>query len=351
MKIIPRYIKKSVIQAILLVLFALMGVQCFIALINVSGNIGKHGFGVTQAILYVLLTLPASLYQMFPMIGFVGCLLGLGSLSTSSELIVIRASGVSVGRIALSVIMAALTLIVFVTIIGGVIAPRMSDAADKLLSSDRNDSVSDLHNVWLHQGNVFLHIGHIVSDEKAIDINEFDFDENHHITKYITGNVAFKRNNGWVLPNAEVTTFNSNSSVSSAENFILPLIIQPKMLVEKEVDAREESVNYLWRKLKYLKKVGLDPGHISFAIWQHIMQPFTTIIMICLGVPFTLGSLRDASGSARMVIGVLVGFGFYMLNEFVGPMALIYQIPSFIAATLPSLLFLGVYLVMLRRID
>ena len=81
MKIISGYIRRSVIQSTLLCLLVLIGVQCFINLINISGDLGKGSLTLGMAVLVVLMKLPADLYQMFPMVGFVGCLLGLGRLS------------------------------------------------------------------------------------------------------------------------------------------------------------------------------------------------------------------------------------------------------------------------------
>ena len=114
MRIISGYIRRSVIQSVLLCFLTLSGVQCFIKLIDISGDIGKGSLTLWTGMLYVLMRLPADLYQMFPMVGFVGCLLGLGRLSSNSELIIIRSSGVSIARIALSVVSAASILIVFI---------------------------------------------------------------------------------------------------------------------------------------------------------------------------------------------------------------------------------------------
>lgn len=351
MKLIPRYIRTSVIQSVLLCFLTLAGVQCFINLINVSGDIGKGHLSLAMAVLYVLMKLPADLYQMFPMVGFVGCLIGLGRLSSSSELIVVRAAGVSIGRIAMCVVTAAAILIAFITLMGELVAPQLSEAAEHIRSGNSVDSVTSLHDVWLHENHSYLYIGKVLSSHKVETVNRFDIDSNHHLKLYVSGEYAVKVNGKWSIRNASVFRLGEQASVEQYDQLPLNMTIQPTMLVPKKIDLRDESIAYLWGKFHYLKKVGLDPGQITFTLWQHIVQPFTTIVMICLGVPFTLGSLRDSSGGTRLVIGVLVGFGFYMLNEFVGPMALIYQVPAVLAATLPSVLFLSCYLLMLRRID
>ncbi len=351
MKIISGYIRQSILESTLLCLLTLAGVQCFINLINLSGDLGKGSLTLGMAVLVVLMKLPADLYQMFPMVGFVGCLLGLGRLSSNSELIVIRSSGVSVARIALSVVSAAVIMIVLMTVVGEVIAPSLSESAQYIKHPDQKHGAAHLHDVWLHEGQSFVYIAQVQSSDRMRSVSRFDFDDQHHLIAYWKAPHAIKVNQQWVMQDVTVLKVREASEWVHYQSFPLNMTIQPDMLVKKKIDLRDESVSYLWDKFHYLKKVGLDQGQITFTLWQHIMQPFTTIVMICLGVPFTLGSLRDSSAGARLVIGVLVGFSFYMLNEFLGPIAFIYQVPAGIAAVLPSFLFLSCYAIMLRRID
>ena len=351
MKIISGYIRRSVIQSTLLCLLVLIGVQCFINLINISGDLGKGSLSLGMAVLVVLMKLPADLYQMFPMVGFVGCLLGLGRLSSNSELIVIRASGVSIARIALSVVSAAAIMIALMTLVGEVVAPSLSESAQYIKHPDQKHGEKHLHDIWLHEGMSFVFIERVKSSDYIQSVAKFDLDSHHHVTAYWKAAYAVKKNHQWFMKDVTLLKVGQSSRFIHYQSHPFNVTIQPDMLVKKKIDLRDESVSYLWGKFHYLKKVGLDQGQVTFTLWQHIMQPFTTIVMICLGVPFTLGSLRDSSSGARMVIGVLIGFGFYMLNEFLGPIAFIYQVPAAIAAVLPSFLFLTCYVIMLRRID
>ena len=72
--------------------------------------------------------------------------------------------------------------------------------------------------------------------------------------------------------------------------------------------------------------------------------------MIGLAVPFVFGSLRTKPIGFRILIGVMMGFGFYMLNEFIGPFSLLYQIPPFLAAASPLLLFALLNILLLKII-
>ena len=64
--------------------------------------------------------------------------------------------------------------------------------------------------------------------------------------------------------------------------------------------------------------------------------------MMLLAIPFIFGPLREVSMGVRMVSGVAVGFCFYLLNQFFGPISLVYQFSPILAALLPTLVFAGV---------
>jgi len=72
--------------------------------------------------------------------------------------------------------------------------------------------------------------------------------------------------------------------------------------------------------------------------------------MLFLAIPFIFGPLRSVTMGLRLVSGVVVGFSFYMLNQFFGPFSLVYNVPPFVAALLPSLLFFIIGVFLMRRV-
>ncbi|MFX8926233.1 LptF/LptG family permease, partial [Acinetobacter baumannii] len=73
--------------------------------------------------------------------------------------------------------------------------------------------------------------------------------------------------------------------------------------------------------------------------WHRIIQPFASLVMMLLALPFIFGPLRQTSNSIRLVIGLVIGFCFYYANQFFGPIVLLFHWPALLGALLPSLLF------------
>ena len=103
--------------------------------------------------------------------------------------------------------------------------------------------------------------------------------------------------------------------------------------------------------VQYLNQIGLQSDQFQYALWHRLLQPVAAIIMICLGIPFVFGSLRSVSIGQRLLVGILVGFIFYMINNFMGEVALIFNIPPLLAAASPCLVFLLVYLILIKRLE
>ncbi len=352
MKIIDRYIRHAIISSTLVVMLVLIGLESFMEFIGQLSNIGKGSFGILQALIYVPLQLPTDLYQLFPMTGFLGCLMGLGRLASSSQLTVMRAAGISITKIATSVIKTALWMILVVTFVGEMIAPRMQNYAQTLQDNALHQILDQLTaGVWLKHDHNFIYIQGVQNPLEITDIHQFNFTPTHQLMNMEYSPYALKEKNGWQLYHTVVTTLTPNKTqLSQVEKMPLPISFEPALVQQPRYETPQDSVVGLLKTILYRKKAGLVTNLYEFSLWQRIIQPITTVVMICLGVPFIFGSLRSVSMGSRIVTGIMIGFGFYMLNQFFGPITLVYQMAPWMAAGLPTLVFLVVYLILLRKV-
>ena len=106
MKLLDKLIGSYVVRGTLLSLLVLVGLFTLTEFVEDLGSVGKGSYTMPRAIEYMLLKLPGRIFQLFPEAALIGSLMGLGILASNSELIVVRASGVSIGRICLSVMKA-----------------------------------------------------------------------------------------------------------------------------------------------------------------------------------------------------------------------------------------------------
>jgi len=95
MKTLTRYIGREVLTSILLIFSALVALFAFFDLIHELGDVGRGGYTITTALLFVALQLPSRMYELFPVATLIGTLFALAQLVSSSEYTVMRVSGAS----------------------------------------------------------------------------------------------------------------------------------------------------------------------------------------------------------------------------------------------------------------
>lgn len=350
MRLLNRYIRKAVISATVLVVLILLGVEIFMEFIGQLSKIGSGHYDLEQAFLYVLTQLPSDLYQLFPMAGFLGCLIGLGRLASSSQLIVMRAAGVSISRVTGSVVKAALLMILVVTFIGEFVAPRLESkgALMRSLALSKAVGYQALGGVWLRDRDSFIHIGSIDSKHKISNVSRFQFSQHRLLSAAFASEGRYSEGH-WVLYHVKQSLF-TPTQIKKIEISQLPLqiVFDPQQLQQGRKTVEEQSIIGLYHTIRYRIQAGLQTNSFVFSFWQRIIQPLTTVVMICLGVPFIFGSLRQASMGIRVLIGVIIGFAFYMLNQFFGPFAMVYQLPPLLAALMLTVLFAIACVILLR---
>src|ERR1700742_4511749 len=100
MTVLDRYIVRSILGFVLLAETVLLILGGLVIFIDQQDDIGVGQYGTLNALMVTLLTLPQQTYELLPVTALIGSLLGLGQLARGSELVVIRATGVSTQRIA-----------------------------------------------------------------------------------------------------------------------------------------------------------------------------------------------------------------------------------------------------------
>ncbi|MEE9451842.1 MAG: LPS export ABC transporter permease LptG, partial [Gammaproteobacteria bacterium] len=350
MKIIDYYIAKTILSAIGIIVLLLIGLFIFMLFIDQLSNIGYGNYGVWQALFFVLLQVPAQMYSFFPIASLLGSLIGLGILATNSELIIVRAAGFSIAQIIVTVLKTSSVLIVLIVLMGEILVPRLTTFAENYQAAAMSGSkiLSSSGSVWLRHQDDFTYIGNVVSEDQLQLISQYQFNQDRQLTEILSAKQAVYRDNQWILQ--EVTQQHiSNTQVDTHQleqmQWDIDLNISFLELIVREPD--EMPLSQLYRFIRAEQQA----NDYKLAFWQRIAQPFATVIMMLLAIPFVFGPLKSATLGSRFLAGASVGFGFHMLDKFFGPVSMVYQLPPIVAAFAPALLFVVIGCLMLRRIN
>ncbi|MFC3909519.1 LPS export ABC transporter permease LptG [Legionella dresdenensis] len=353
MKLIERYIAKTVLAAIGLVVLMLAGLEIFMLFVNQLDDIGRGDYSIWQAAIYVFLQMPYQVYLFFPMASLLGCLIGLGIMANHRELIVMRAAGMSIGQITLAVLKAAFIMITLVTVIGETVVPHLSRIANdhRMQALSGGQTLRTARGVWLRNQNDFIAIGNILPNSLLENVYQFRFDQNHRMKLTRKIERIELVNNTWLAHNiAETIISDDHTEARKINEMVWDVSVNPAILSASSSEPDEMTLHQLNRYLRIQKNNHQAVTGYQLVFWQRIIQPLTTVVMMVLAIPFIFGPLRSSTMGSKFLAGATVGFGFHIINRFFGPVSQVFQWPPVLAALGPTILFalLGLYL--MRRV-
>lgn len=332
------YIGKSVLVAILAVLGIILGLASLFAFIDEMGDV-TDTYTLMDAGNFVLLTAPRRLYDMLPMAALIGCLIGLGSLASSSELTIMRAAGVSIGRIVWAVMKPMLVLMLAGILIGEYLAPVTENKAqaERSLAQGGGEAQSSKRGMWHRQGDEFVHINSVQPNGLLYGVTRYRFDNERHMQTSSFARRAQYKDDHWLLSDVTTTYFRGDhTEVVKTPEERWDVSVTPQLLNTVVVAPESLSITGLWDYIHYLSDQGLNNARYWLAFWTKVLQPMVTAALVLMAISFIFGPLRSVTLGQRVFTGVLVGFVFRIAQDLLGPSSQVFGFPPLLAVVLPA---------------
>ncbi|TDF39310.1 lipopolysaccharide ABC transporter permease LptG [Alteromonadaceae bacterium M269] len=351
-KILDWYVGRTLLSTTFITLFVLIGLSSLISFVDQLRRVGQGDYDMVVAGIYVLMSIPREVEQFFPMATLIGGLVGMGILASNSELVVMQSAGQSRWNIILSAMKSAILMVIFVMALGEWVTPvaesRAKEIRTQAISGGRLYSSGKLD--WAKDGQNFVSIGEVISSSQLLDITIYEFDDSLQLRKITTADSGRFVQDKWQLSNVN-NTYLSDEQVlvqnSDNENWLSSLT--PDKLSVVTVKPEALSIQGLAEYILYLENSRQDPSRYRLALWRKILQPVSVTVMLLMALSFIFGPLRSVTMGARVIMGVLTGFGFFIANEVFGPLSLVYNLPPVVGALLPSVLFAAISTYLLRK--
>ena len=352
MSILDWYIARIIAATSALSLMTLVGLSSMLKFVQQLKSVGQGSYELGDAALYVLLMMPRDIELFFPMAALLGALIGLGMLASNSELVVMQAAGISRLQIVFSVMKTAIPLMLLIMALGEWGAPVSEQTARNLRAQaiSGGSLIKADHGLWAKDGERFVHIGEVLDIGNLRNVSFYDFSDDLDLELVVNAETAAFREGEWQLRDVKRTSFNETKiEVEQLGELNWKSTLTPDKLGVVTVKPESLSIAGLSDYLEYLDANKQDPSRYQLAFWRKLMQPVTIAVMMLLALSFIFGPLRSVSMGARLVMGVVTGFAFHLANAAFGPISLVYDLPPYIGAVLPSLLFFVTATYLLNR--
>jgi len=222
----------------------------------------------------------------------------------------------------------------------------------RAIAMGKHISVNTGSGLWVREGSSYINARTVYSNTHLGGVYLYDFDESRRPLKLTyASDAVYKESGDWILKNITQTLFTKpDFKTNQQTELIWRGILNPDLIDVVAVEPQSLSSSELWRYISYLESNGLNSDRYRVAFWSKLSAPFATGAMMLLAIPFIFGSMRSVSMGSRLLVGTLIGIGFYLFNHSLGQLGIVYSIPPFLSATMPTICAVAITSYMLRRI-
>jgi lipopolysaccharide export system permease protein len=277
-KLIDRHIGRTVLGAICIVLLAFGGITTLFPLIDELAELDA-GYGMSEALTYVVLTTPRRLYELMPYVAFMGALVALGMLANHSELVVLRASGMSIRRIFASVALTALPVMALTFATGEWLAPWGEASAEALKARAKygQERPRRGEGLWYREGNLFMSVSAVDPQGTLIGVQQYQLDEARALVWTRSAvSARFIGTNGdgyWLLENVTETRFDADRPLAQRHGAMQwNSRVDPRLLTASvQLDPHLLRLDDLRRQIAYLRTQDMS-AEAKRVQWLRMLQ-------------------------------------------------------------------------------
>ncbi len=355
MNVLTRYIVREILKGSFISMILLLTLFNLFTFSDELGDIGEGGYDLPQVFYYLALTSPTVFYELMPASALIGSLFILGAMANNHELVAMRAAGLSVFNIIRTVLLAGTVLVIISILVGELVAPDTAKKAQMLKAMFDGEKVilNNMYGLWLREDKRFINVRQIQDNGNLIDISIYDIDDQQHLYQSTHAERAvFLGNQQWRLEDIKQSFISTEQmrAVNQTEQY-LKSSIAPDLLKLSVVNPNNLSLIDLSKYVDFLKDNHQKSQQFELAFWGRVVNPLVTFIMLLVSAPFVIGIKRGISAGGRMLIGVVIGMGFNVIDNIVGHLGLVYDLNPPLVAFMPSIIVLTLAIYAIKRVQ
>ncbi len=340
-----RYLIRETFAAVFLVLAAFLALFAFFNFIDELRTVGKAGYGVGHAALFVALGVPGLVYELIPIATLIGTLYALSTMARHSEISVLRASGLATADLLMTLFRAAAVLALLTFLIGEIVAPfseRLGrEVRAKALSTAIAQSGFD-SGLWVKDGRSFINVRKAAPDAPLEGVRIYKFNDKNVLESVTDADQATYESPGhWLLQGVVKTVLDGDrSQVERSDQGEWSSAVTPELLSVLLVTPERMSLYGLVSYTRHLAENKQKTERYEIALWKKLTYPLAAFVMVALALPFGYSHDRVGGVSLKIFAGVMLGILFYALNGLSSNLGAINSWSPLVSATVPSMLFL-----------
>jgi lipopolysaccharide export system permease protein len=358
MRTLTRYIGRDVLWSTLLLFVALVGLFTFFDLINEMRDVGRGGYTISTALMYVALHVPTRIYELFPVAALIGTLFAVSQLVANSEFTVMRASGASIVQVGWAVVRVGIPLAIATFVAGEYVAPPAERLAQTLRAAAMGNATGVVaqqfeSGFWFKQDLTFVNIRTVLSDMTLVGVRIYEFDRDLRLTSVRSAESGrFAGDGRWKLEKVKVTEIGRDSATtSSAPSWMWTSVLQPSILTVYQVAPERLALSTLYDNIRVLGTNAQKTSRFEIAFWSKVLYPAAVLVMMLLALPFAQFQRRQGGVGFRLFAGTMLGLAFWLIERLFSYLGVLNDWAPLFSAAFPLVVFVGVAVAMQYYIE
>jgi len=299
------------------------------------------------AVRYFLFKIPLMLTQIMPAAVLAAMLLSLGLLSRRNELVALRASGVSLLETAFPLVVLAATISVGTLVWNETIVPYCTRASQYInnveIRKRPQRGILSERGIWYHGAEGFYSIDEIDPRRGMLRrLTIYQVSPDFELRRVIEVASARWTGHGWISSDAVEHTLGDDGQVHTRTlNPDEPIITESLGdFLEVRRDPDELSYGDLRQRMRELARKGIDPSGYLVDLNMKLAVPFAALVLACVAIPLAGRVVRHPSVAATVGVGLVVGFGYWVLLAFANALGQSGVLPAVVSAWAANVIYI-----------
>ena len=354
MKIRERYIRKTLLSFTFVVLVIWLGVYSFFNFLSEMSSIGELNYTSLEALRYIFLQVPEVSYKHASSVILLGCVLGMGHLATTNQLLVLRISGMSIFKLTVFTIKTALIFVIAVIAVGEIFAPIASEEADRGRSKALDIAIASQsqEGFWIRDGESFINVEKNIGGKIFADVTVIEVNSSNKISTVVTSEKATFDGKSMDMKNTEIFSIDASQeideiSLNEATSYNKIVSFDQDLIDSLKKEPEDLTTWNIFKQIQFLSDNKLRSGIFEVELYKRLIKPVTLVAMILLAMLFIFGSTRDVTLGRKIFFGITLGLSFELLSRIGGAMALSFDFNPVLSAVLPTIVVMTIAITLL----
>ncbi|MEI8173316.1 MAG: LPS export ABC transporter permease LptG [Deltaproteobacteria bacterium] len=358
MTILDRYVTKEYVKLFFLIMVSFTALFLIIDLFERMRMFLSNHATLSQIVSYLIFMMPLIISQAIPVAVLLASLITFSHLSKYSEILAMKANGISLYRTSLPVIIIVFIICILSFLFNEYITPYTNEKADyiKLIEIEKQKPLGSFkqNQTWYRGTNGiynFKMFDPVTNSLNGITINYLD--KHFVLNMRIDAETARWENNQWVFYNLMITRFQPGQFpfVEWVSTKVIDLPEKPIDFTSVQKEASKMSYMELRRYIKKIQAEGYDATRYLVDMHGKVAFTLVSMILVIIGISFSLMKTERSGGIMQCIgVGIVIGFSYWVVHALFMSLGRSGTIPPVLSAWIANLILGSISIVMYLRV-